>query len=73
VGPAGNEGGSRIPSDLKDTGGDGKLPSVLQETAVAFFPSKTDGKGMKLVLQDTGADGLRRTVETWTICVAIVV
>jgi hypothetical protein len=42
----------------------------LKETAAAFFPSKTDGKGMKLVLQDTGVDGLTRLQENQGFSVA---
>jgi hypothetical protein len=56
VGP---RGARSTPLYLEGAGGRSHFPSLLQETAAADFPSKTDGKSDSAVLKETGAGGLK--------------
>jgi hypothetical protein len=58
-----------MPLDLEEAGARRFFPELLQETAAAFSPSKTDGKEDSAGLKETGAGGLT-TVATGSSWVA---
>jgi hypothetical protein len=53
-----------MPLDLEEAGARRFFPELLQETAAAFSPSKTDGKEDSAGLKETGAGGLIRSSKT---------